>query len=78
MGDGCTVPVEEDWTVSLHRRTLLGCSGLSGVAVGIFDQGRELVGELGLLLLLMTGGEGRGGEGGEEDSYVFARPTRKI
>ena len=46
----------------------------------IFDHRRELVGELGLLLLLMTGGEGRGGEGRggegrEEDSYVFARPT---
>ena len=58
--------------------------------MGIFDHRRELVGELGLLLLLMTGGEGRreegrggegrggeGGEGGEEDSYVFARSTSK-
>ena len=31
--------------------------------MGIFDHRRELVGELGLLLLLMTGGEGKGGEG---------------
>ena len=30
--------------------------------MGIFDHRRELVGELGLLLLLMTGGEGRRGE----------------
>ena len=43
--------------------------------MGIFDHTGELVGELGLLLLLMTGGEGREGEGGEEDSNVFARPT---
>ena len=43
--------------------------------MGIFDHRRELVGELGLMLLLMTGGEGRRGEGGEEDSYVFARST---
>ena len=32
--------------------------------MGIFDHRRELVGELGLLLLLMTG-EGREGEGRE-------------
>ena len=31
--------------------------------MGIFDYRRELVGELGLLLLLMTGGEGRREEG---------------
>ena len=43
--------------------------------MGIFDHTGELVGELGLLLLLITGGEGRGGEGRGGRQTVFCIAT---